>query len=240
MISSSVGLIGFSEETIICPGIWGTWRIIPVKRITTTILICRFFIMIIVVAVISEYLYITSMITIITKMDNKSIFKALSSQTRIRILKILIEKEMHISGVAKTIGISVPVTARHVNILEKSGLIRKRIIGNIHLLSTNMDGFKKVFEPFIEEEVVHIEKDDTLFDALQQIPSIKFKKMGKNRFISEIDGEEGYYLYDVDGKTPDISIDEFIPKKDVILELDRIIPVHKRKIRVKIKKERNK
>jgi DNA-binding transcriptional ArsR family regulator len=170
-------------------------------------------------------------------MDNKSIFKALSSQTRIRILKTLLEKEMHVSGVAKTIGISVPVTARHVKILEESGLINKRIIGNVHLLSTNMDGFEKVFDPFIEEEEVEIKKDETLFDALLQIPSIKIKRMGDNRFISEIDGEEGYYLYGVDGKTPDVSIDEFIPNKDVLLELNRIIPVHKRKIRVKIKEK---
>jgi len=189
------------------------------------------------ITVLSQYLNITSKITNIIKMGNESIFKALSSNTRITIIKTLLEKEMHISGLAKTIGISVPVTARHIKILEKSGLIKKRIIGNVHLLSTNLDGFQNVFEPFIEEEVVHIKKNQTLFDALQQLPSIKFRKMGKNRFISEVDGEEGYYLYGVDGKTPEISIDEYSPEKEVLLELDRIIPVHKRKIRVKIKKK---
>ena len=170
-------------------------------------------------------------------MDNKSIFKALSSDTRIEILKILLQEEMHITGLAKKIGISVPVTARHVKILEQAELIKKKIIGNVYLLSANNDGFKKIFEPFIEEEIIEISEKDSLFDALKQLPSIKIEKVGKNQYISEVDGEEGYYLYEVDGKKPNIPIDEYKPNKNITLELDKIIPIHRRKIKVRIKKK---
>ena len=39
-------------------------------------------------------------------MSNKTVFKALSSDTRITILKILLQEEIHITGLAKKIGIS--------------------------------------------------------------------------------------------------------------------------------------
>ena len=165
------------------------------------------------------------------------IFKALSSETRVNIIKLLLEQDRHISGVAKSLGISVPVTARHVNILEQAGLIKKRVIGNAHLLSANFDGFNKIFEPFIEENTIHINKEESLYDALKQIPSIKINTIDSQHFISEVDGEQGYYLYGINGKKPDVSIDEYKPDSDVIIELDRIIPVHKRRIRVKINKK---
>ena len=170
-------------------------------------------------------------------MGKKSVFKALSSQTRVTILKILLEEEMHISGLAKKIKISVPVTSRHIKILEQADLIKKKIVGNVHILSANTDGFRKLFEPFIEEEVIEISKNESLFDALKQIPSVKIKRIGKNQFISEVDGEEGYYIYGVDGKKPDVSIDEYKPEKNILLELDKIIPVHRRRIRVKLNKK---
>ena len=46
-------------------------------------------------------------------MSNDELFRALSSSTRIKILKTLTTKEMHLTGLAKEIGISVPVTSRN-------------------------------------------------------------------------------------------------------------------------------
>ena len=73
------------------------------------------------------------MITIVINMGNNKVFRALSSPTRIKILKTLMNKEMHLSGLARQINISVPVTSRHIKILEDVGLINKRVFGNIHL-----------------------------------------------------------------------------------------------------------
>ena len=58
-------------------------------------------------------------------MNNIKIFRALSSSTRISILKKLMNKEMHLSGLARELGISVPVTSRHIKILEEVRLIDK-------------------------------------------------------------------------------------------------------------------
>jgi DNA-binding transcriptional ArsR family regulator len=173
-------------------------------------------------------------------MSNIKIFKALSCKTRIDILKILVENEKHISGIAREIGISVPVVSRHIKILENAGLITIREIGNIHLLSAKIDELKNVFDPFIEQSSVVINENDSIFDALKQLPFIKIKKIGNNQFITTVDSKEGYYTYEVDGEIPDISIDEYLPSKDVFLYLNQFISITKRKIIVKVRNQNEK
>jgi len=168
-------------------------------------------------------------------MGNNNLFKALSSQTRMKIMKILLHKEIHLSELAKEIGISIPVTSRHVNILLETGLIKKRIIGNVHLLSANMEILEKILEPFIEESSVEINKNDNLFNALQQLPGVEVKRIGDNQFITSINGERGYYIYEVDGTSPKISIDKFKPQKNITLNLKKLVSVDKKKIQVKIR-----
>ena len=180
------------------------------------------------------------MITFFIKMGNNNLFKALSSQTRMKIMKILLRREIHLSELAKEIGISVPVTLRHVNLLLDTGLIKKRVIGNVHLLSANMEILDKILEPFIEESAVEINTNDNLFDALQQLPGVEVQRVGNNQFITSIDGEKGYYVYEVDGTIPKISIDKFKPQKNVTLHLKKLISVDKKKIEVKVKHQKGK
>jgi len=168
-------------------------------------------------------------------MDKKNLFKALSSETRINIMKILLRKEIHLSELAKEIGISIPVTLRHVNILLDCGLIKKRVIGNIHLLSADLEVLDTTLEPFIEESVVEIHKNDNLFNALQQLPGVEIQRIGDNQYITSINGEKGYYIYEVDGKSPPISIDKFTTKKNITLDLKKLVSINKKKIRVRIK-----
>jgi DNA-binding transcriptional ArsR family regulator len=168
-------------------------------------------------------------------MGNKNLFKALSCETRIKIIKTLLQNEIHLSELAKEVGISIPVTLRHVNILLDCELIKKRVIGNVHLLSANMEVLDDIFEPFTEESVVEINKNDNLFNALQQLPGVEVKRVGDNQFITSINGEEGYYIYEVDGKSPKLSIDKFKTKQDLTLNLKKLVSVNKKKIRVKVK-----
>lgn len=167
-------------------------------------------------------------------MSNNKFFKALSSQTRMQIMKILINREIHLSGLAKELGISVPVVSRHVKLLETTGLVKKRIVGNVHLLSANVGSLEEVLEPFIEESVVEIHKHSSLFDALKQLPGIEVQQVDDKQYITSIDGEKGYYIYEVDGKTPDIPINEYKPKKNVTLQVKKLVPVNKKKIEVNI------
>ena len=167
-------------------------------------------------------------------MGNNQMFKALSSRTRIKIMKTLLNREIHLSGLAKELGISVPVVSRHIKLLENVGVVKKRIIGNVHLLSTNIGSLDQVLEPFIEESIVEINKNDSLFDALKQLPGVEVQKVGDNQYITSINGEKGYYIYEVDGRIPTKPVDKFRPKKNVTLELKKLVPVNKKKIEVKI------
>ncbi len=167
-------------------------------------------------------------------MGNISLFKALGSDTRIKIIKTLIKGEKHLSELAREIGISTPVTARHIKILEEAGIIKRRIIGNVHLLSVTTEAIENIFEPFIEEKDVKIRKNETLLDALKQLPGFEIKKIGDRQYITSIDGEEGHYIYQVDGNIPSIPINQYKPEEDVVVEFSKIAAIKKKKIRVKI------
>ena len=168
-------------------------------------------------------------------MSNDKIFRALSSPTRINILKKLSQKEMHVSGLAREIGISVPVTSRHIKILEAANLINKRIFGNTYLLTTKFKNLENTLEPFIEESSIKIDKKKSIFDALIQIPGIDIKKVENNYYIKSIDGDEGYYIYEVDGKLPKKPINEYKIDKNVTLDIKKLVSVKKKQIRVNIK-----
>lgn len=170
----------------------------------------------------------------VTNMDNDKMFKALSSGTRIKIIKILLNREIHLSGLARELNISVPVMSRHIKLLENVELIKKRVVGNVHLLSANIGSLEELLEPFIEESEIEINEHDSIFDALKQIPGIEIQRVGENQYITSIDGEKGYYIYEVDGKIPTKSINEFRPKKNITLELKKLVSVNKKKIEVKI------
>jgi len=171
-------------------------------------------------------------------MGNNQIFKALSSHTRVRILKILINREIHISELARTLGISVPVMSRHIKLLEKTGLVKKRIVGNVHLLSADIVSLDGLLKPFIDESIVEINQNASLFDALQQIPGVEVQRVLKNQYITSINGEKGYFIYEVDGTFPKIPIDEYKPKKNVTLQLKKLVPIEKKKIEIKVRQQK--
>lgn len=169
-------------------------------------------------------------------MSNENLFKALGCLTRIQILKVLSNEEIHLTVLAKKIGLSKPVVSRHVRILEKAGLIRKRILGNLHLLSAHLKNLDVLLQPFIDENEVEISKDKSLFDALKQIPGVEVKKVNDNQYITSINGEKGYFIYEVDGKYPEVPIDEYKPGKNAVIRLKKLVPIEKKKIEIKVKK----
>jgi len=169
-------------------------------------------------------------------MGKKTIFSALSAQTRINIIKVLLNDEMHVSAIARTLHLSVPVVSRHIKILEDADLIEKKIIGNAHVFRVKPIQFEHIFDPLIDPITVQIDKNESLYDALQQLPFLSIKKHGKDRFIASIDGQEGYYIYEVNGKTPNVPINDFQPSIDMTVVLSKLIAIQQKKIKVKIKK----
>ena len=173
-------------------------------------------------------------------MDNDIVFKALSSSTRLKIINILLNEELHLSALARKLKLSVPVVSKHIKILEEAGLLDKKIIGNIHLLSTKINGLEEILQQFSDESTVEIKKQENLLNALKQIPGIESKKIGDKQYINSINGEEGYYIYEVDGEAPDVPINEYVPDKKVTVTLKKIVPINKKKININILKNKEK
>lgn len=175
-------------------------------------------------------------------MSNNNIFRALSSSTRIKILKILLNKEMHLSGLARELKISTPVVSRHIKILENVDLINKRVFGNTYLLTTKTKNLEFVLEPFVDETLIEIDKKKSIFEALKQLPGIETKKVGKHHYISSINGENGYYIYEINGKLPKKPIDDYSIEENLTFELKKLVSIKKKKVKIRIKntKENNK
>jgi len=168
------------------------------------------------------------------------VFKALSSETRRAMLKILAKREMHISGLARELGISVPVAAKHCRLLEEKGLIDRRRFGRSHVLKVNpekihIDKLYEELDIFSVTHSVEVPKGANLLEALKKVAGIKIEKVGDKEFITSVDGEEGYYIFEVDGKLPNVPVDKFVLDKNVKIELKKLAPVKRKKMDVRIK-----
>ncbi len=167
-------------------------------------------------------------------MDN-DLFRALSSKTRIEIMKKIMSGEYHLSQLAREMGISKSVISRHIRILERSNLIKRKKVGNVHILLANPEVLERAFEPFVEETKIEASRGETISDILKQFPEIKTKEYKGNQFITSVDGDEGLYIYEIDGKVPEKAIDEYKLERAVLLQLKKLVPVTKKKIRVEVK-----
>jgi len=164
-----------------------------------------------------------------------SIFKALSSTTRVKMLKMLTKKEMHISGLAKALGISVTVAAKHVKLLERADLIEKRKFGRTHVLRARMEKLNSGLEIFSESFTVEASKGSNIMDALRQVSGIEVERVDDKEFITSIDGEKGYYIYEVDKELPNVPMSEYTLKKDAEMKLKKLVPVTEKKITIKVR-----
>lgn len=162
------------------------------------------------------------------------LFKALSSATRLKMLKLLAKKEMHITGVARELKISVPVVARHASILEKAGLIERKEFGKTHILKCRIANVYGMLDELADSSEISLEKGTSILEALRKVSGIELKKVGDREFVLAIDGEEGFYIYEVNGKPPNTTVEEFKIEKDCTIEWKKLIPVARKRITVKI------
>jgi DNA-binding transcriptional ArsR family regulator len=166
----------------------------------------------------------------------EGLFKAISSDTRLSILELLSEGDKHISGLAREIGISVPVTAKHIKILEKAGLIERKRIGNTHMIGIKLNNVYSFLDRFAENRNLEVEPGTTLLEALKSVAAVEVTKMGDRLKVVSTDGEEGFYIYEVDGKFSDKTVDEYVFYEDVVVEWKKLVPVTKKRLLVNIKR----
>ncbi len=163
------------------------------------------------------------------------IFKTLSSTTRLKMLKILNKKEMHIAGLARELNLSVPVVAKHAKLLEKAGLVEIRKFGKTHVLGSKIKNMYSALDELSDSYEVKLQKGTSILEALRKVSGVELKTVGDKEFVMSIDGEEGLYLYEVNGNSPNSTTEEFKLEKDCTIEWKKLIPVTRMKIFVKIK-----
>ena len=163
------------------------------------------------------------------------IFKALSSKTRVEMLKLLMKEEYHVSGLAKALCISVPVAAKHVRILEDAELVESKIFGKTHVLNVNRERLYEAMETFSEEYEIEVRKGTSIVDALKEVAGVGVTRIEDKEFIVSIDDDEGFYVYEVDGRLPNTPINEYKMEKDGEIVIKRLVPVLKKKVKVKVK-----
>ena len=142
---------------------------------------------------------------------------------------------MHISGLAKELRISVPVAAKHIKILEKEGFIKRRKFGRTHVLSVNTEKLDGLLDAFMESLSVQVSKGSSVLDALKKTSGVEFRMVRDKEFVVSVNGEDGYYVYEVDGNLPNIPMDEFMLTENAKVKLKKLVPVGKKDISVKIK-----
>ena len=149
-------------------------------------------------------------------------------------LKLLMKTDYHVSGLAKALSISVPVAAKHVRILEDAELVNRKTFGKTHVLTVNKAKLYEAMETFSEDYEIEARKGASILDALKDVAGIGIKRMGDKEFIVSIDGEEGYYIYEVNGKLPDMPIDEYTVEHSGEIEIKRLVPVLKKRVKVTV------
>jgi DNA-binding transcriptional ArsR family regulator len=168
---------------------------------------------------------------------SNDLFKALSSKTRLKMLKALAKNEMHISGLARELNLSVPVIARHVKVLESEGLIERKSFGRTHVLKCRMENMENVLNALntlADTCEVDLSKGSSILEALKKVGGVEVREVRDKEFVISIDGEPGLYMYEVNGKPPDTTAEDFKIEKDSTIEWKKLVPVTRKRIFVKI------
>lgn len=165
------------------------------------------------------------------------IFRVLGNKNRRNILLTLQKKENHISALARELNIAVPVALRHIILLESVGLISKKKYGKTHVFFINKSAenkLKSLLNLIDEPQTVTISKNETLDKALEKISGIKIEHTKQGAFISSIDNNKGFFIFEVNGKLVSKSPDKIKINKTTTIELQRLSPIIGKKIEIKV------
>ena len=92
---------------------------------------------------------------------------ALADETRRSILKRLASGEARVTEVAEPFGISLNSVSKHIRLLERAGLVRRRVSGRDHFLSLEPKPFDELTQWMRETREFWNSRLDTLEAALR-------------------------------------------------------------------------
>lgn len=83
-------------------------------------------------------------------MGFEGVFKSLGEATRIRIIKLLAERDMYVCELECVLNISQPRISQHLKILKHEGVVSDNRDGQKILYSLNKDYINNTFQQFID------------------------------------------------------------------------------------------
>jgi DNA-binding transcriptional ArsR family regulator len=97
-------------------------------------------------------------------------FAALADPTRRRILGHLARGDKCVTHLAKPHAMSLPAVSKHLRVLEKAGLLRRRRYGRVHEMRLDtkplreaarwVDGYRKFWEGSLDSLAEYLEKEN--------------------------------------------------------------------------------
>ena len=98
-----------------------------------------------------------------------NIFKALSEETRLKMLKIMGKGEICVCDLVSVLNVSQPKISFHLNVLKEAGLIKDRKQGKwVHYSINDSDMFKR----FLMLSVLERISDETMKENLSKLKEI--------------------------------------------------------------------
>jgi len=118
------------------------------------------------------------------------ILKALSDETRLRILALLMERECCVCEVMQALGISQTRASRNLGILEEAGLVRSRRDGRwiVHFL--NEEGLKECEAEFLRALKKVLYKEEVILRDRERLKRARRVGPERVRGISVEEGED--------------------------------------------------
>jgi hypothetical protein len=105
------------------------------------------------------------------------------------------------------------------------GLVEKREFGRSHVLRAKTERLYQVSDAFADSaEVIH-PQGRTILDALKRTCVVDTRRIGGREYLLSIDGQEGFYLYEVDEQLGDVAMNQYKLSKNTELRLKKLIPV---------------
>jgi hypothetical protein len=92
-----------------------------------------------------------------------------------------------------------------------------------------------MFDILTDSCEIELPKGASILDALKKVSGVEIRKSDDKEFVLAIDGEEGFYVYEVDGKCPNATVNDFKIDKDTVVEWKKLTPIPRKKIFIKIK-----
>lgn len=102
----------------------------------------------------------------------ETIFKALGEPTRLKIIKLLAERELCVCDLEEVMQISQPRISQHLKVLKHAGLVNERKEGQRTICSLNRNLLNNTMTEFLQYIDKPLELVAEMADELSRMPAV--------------------------------------------------------------------